>query len=410
MDGLVGRTGAVSEQPLSSELVLDQLGELDAGDRSDLLSVVELATRIADVPYGVINILTAEAQHQIAAIGFEPSVCAREDSMCRLAVDGESSIVLADASRDTRFAQNPFVTGEIASVRFYASHLLRTREDEVIGTLCVFDDVPRELDSVHAGALDALAHRVVDILELSLRSRELERSVEVLTATQAELERSNAQLGRFAGQVSHDLLNPLSAVSMSLDLLEETGVAEKDEDATWALERARSGLLRMQRLISDLLAYARLGASLRREPVPLGPVVAAVLDDLTTVLDGARVDVGDLPTVLGDEVQLRSVLQNLLANAAKFTRPLRTPHLAVRGERDGNRARIEIVDNGPGIPADRRDGVFELLTRETTDVPGSGIGLATCRAIVTAHGGRIGIDDAPDGPGTLVWFELPVPD
>ncbi|MDP9823597.1 sensor histidine kinase [Nocardioides massiliensis] len=405
----MGRTRALTG-PLTSEGVLEQLGSMETVDRQDLRAIVELATRIADVPAGVINILTDTEQHQIAAIGFEPSVCAREDSMCRLAVDAQTSVVLADASLDARYADNPFVTGEIAEVRFYAAHLLRTREGEVIGTLCVFDDQPRELDAVRAGALDALARRVVDILELSLRSGELERSIAELTAMQTELERSNAQLGRFAGQVSHDLLNPLSAVSMSLDLIEETGVAQQDADAGWALERARSGLVRMQRLIADLLAYARLGASLRREPVDLGAVVDTVLEDLSTVLQGAVVDIGELPVVAGDEVQLRSVLQNLLANAAKFTRPLRTPRLVVRGGVRGKFGRVEVIDNGPGIPAERREGVFELLTRETTDVPGSGIGLATCRAIVTGHGGRIGIEDAPDGPGTLVWFELPVPD
>src|SRR5690606_20289003 len=123
-----------------------------------------------------------------------------------------------------------------------------------------------------------------------LRSRELERSIKELTAMQTELERSNAQLGRFAGQVSHDLLNPLSAVSMSLDLIEETGVVQHDADADWALERARSGLVRMQRLRADLLAYARLGASLRREPVDLGAVVDVVREDLSTVLQDAVVD------------------------------------------------------------------------------------------------------------------------
>jgi signal transduction histidine kinase len=166
----------------------------------------------------------------------------------------------------------------------------------------------------------------------------------------------------------------------------------------------------MRLLIEDLLTFARLGAELVRVPVDLAELVEEVRDDLATALADATVEVDDLPVVVGDPVQLRAVLQNLLANAAKFTRPGEPPRIAVTSRRTGRREhdgwRIEVSDAGTGIPVEQRHRVFEPLARVDASVEGSGIGLTTCRRIVEAHGGRIGLDESFLG-GTCAWFELP---
>jgi len=357
--------------------------------RADLVALVEVAALVARVPMATINLITDSQQHQVAAHGFEASICAREDSMCNLVLHAGAPVVVPDASRDERFRDNPFVTGVIGHVRFYATHQLVTPDGVVIGTLCVFDTVPRELSDEQEHALVALSGRVVDLLELELRTRELKRS--------------NEQLAAFAGQVSHDLRNPLTAVTMSLAMIGE----EVDlPDVAFLVERALGGAHRMQSLIDDLLAYARVGAQLQRVPVDLGAALAEVREDLAAALEGATVEVGDLPTVTGDPVQLRAVLQNLVANAAKFTRAGEPAHLDIDGTRIGDVWRIEICDRGPGIPEDQRERVFQPLARINEDVEGSGIGLSTCRRIVEAHGGRIGLSDVAYG-GTCAWFELP---
>ncbi|WP_395694844.1 ATP-binding protein [Nocardioides sp.] len=358
--------------------------------RADLHALVEVAAQVAQVPMATINLITDTAQHQVAAHGFDAAVCAREDSMCNVVLHDGGPVVVPDASRDERFRENPFVTGVLGSVRFYATHPLVTPEGVVIGTLCVFDTVPRELGADQEHALVALADRVVDLLELELRTRELRRSNEALAA--------------FAGQVSHDLRNPLTAVTMSLSMIGEQAGA--DEGLEFLVARALGGAQRMQSLIDDLLAYARVGAELRRVPVDLGAVLDDVREDLAALLADATVVVGELPTVLGDPVQLRAVLQNLVANAAKFTRPGQAPHLEVDGTRIGTMWRVEVCDRGPGIPEDQRERVFEPLARIDHDVEGSGIGLSTCRRIVEAHGGRISLTNAAYG-GTCAWFELP---
>lgn len=379
---------------------IDKYQVLTRPPRSDLRALVEIAARVAEVPMATINLITDTEQHQVAAHGFDAGVCAREDSMCNLVLNAGRPVIVADATRDPRFSDNPFVTGQIGHVRFYASHQLVTPQGVVIGTLCVFDVEPRELDEEQASALAALADRVVDLLELDLRTRELER-------VRAELERSNAQLMAFAGQVSHDLLNPLTAVSMSLRLAQEQLCEpEGGNRVPWLLDRAVGGTERMQSLIDDLLAFARIGGQLSRVPVSLTDLVREVREDLAAVLGTATVDVARLPRVVGDPVQLRSVLQNLVANSAKFTRPGEPARIEISAERREAGWRLRVVDHGVGVPPEERERVFEPLARLDARAPGSGIGLATVRRVVEAHGGRIGLTETPGG-GTTVWFDLP---
>ena len=398
----------------TSELDADRVVEIDRyrvlvePPRADLLALVEVAAQVAQVPLATINLITDTEQHQIATTGFDASICAREDSMCNLVLQEKAPVVVPDASQDPRFKDNPFVTGEIGDVRFYATHQLRTPGGTVIGTLCVFDTEPRELGDEQEEALVKLADRVVDLLELELRTRELARTVKDLEQARTELERSNQVLTAFAGQVAHDLRNPLSAIQMSLDLLEEqTGAAQPDRTMLqYVATRASSGALRMQQLIEDLLSYARVGGQMAHVPVDLGALLADIQVDLAVALTGAEVTIEELPVVTGDPVQLRAVLQNLLANSAKFTPAGEPARIEVRGGASGDLWRIEVVDHGLGVPEKDRERVFAPLARAHDDVDGHGIGLATVRRIIDAHRGRIGIVETPGG-GATVWIELP---
>jgi signal transduction histidine kinase len=381
----------------------------DNAPRRDLLALVEVAAEVARVPMATINLITDTEQHQVAAVGFDAAVCRREDSMCSAVLHEGRPVVVPDASLDARFRDNPFVTGLIGDVRFYATHQLVTPNGIVIGSLCVFDTAARELTDDQERAIVALADRVVDLLELELRTRELAATVSQLESARTELQRSNEQLAGFAGQVSHDLLNPLTAVSMSLRLvgeqLEDPGAVDAAQ-LGWLVTRAVSGTRRMESLIEGLLSFARLGGRLVREPVDLRTVVAETSEDLAGALSGASLTAGELPVVTGDPVQLRAVVQNLVANASKFVQPGLTAKIEVSASRAPFGWRVEVADHGIGIPPEHRELFFEPFARVHEGVPGYGIGLATVRRVVDAHGGRIGVAETPGG-GTTVWFELP---
>lgn len=391
-------------------LEIDRYRVLLDPPRTDLLALVAIAAQVADVPMASINLITTDEQHQVATSGFDAAVCARDDSMCNVALQERAPVIVADASQDDRFRANPFVTGEIGLVRFYASYQLRTPEGVIIGTLCVFAEEPRTLSPEQEISLARLADRVVDVLELELRTRELTATVEELERTRAELERSNTQLTAFAGQVSHDLRNPMTGIDLSLSMMAE----EVDElppdvaggDLPFLLERARASLGRMQGLVDSLLEFARVGGSRDDTSVPLDAVLAAVRDDLAVQLEHADVAVAPLPVVQGDAAQLRAVLQNLIVNAATYVAPGERPRIEVRSAPDEHGVSVEVVDHGLGIAPEQRERVFEPLVRVHKQVPGSGIGLATVRRVMDAHGGHVSLHETPGG-GTTVRLEFP---
>ena len=387
---------------------LEQYDVLGKPPSRDLQALVELAAQVCDVPTAAINMITATEQHQVAAAGFDRSICAREDSMCAAVLGEPLPVVVADASADPRFADNPFVTGSLGQVRFYASAPLVTPAGVTVGRLCVFDDEPRVLSVRQHGALLALADRVLDVLELRLRSHQLERSLAELTAARDELKRSNEHLSLFAGQVSHDLRTPLTAILANAEMLSMEPTVVEDEDLAWMVSGIDRAGHRMAAMLEDILAYARVGGDLQSRDTDLGEVVAEVLSDLAPVLDARRADVTvkDLPVVHADTHQLYSVLLNLLANAVKFTADDVVPQVTVAAERRDDVWRVAVTDNGIGVAAERREDMFVLFSRADKRVDGSGIGLATARRVVEAHGGRIGMQ-AADPQGTTVWFELP---
>lgn len=145
---------------------LHRYGILDAPSDPDLEAITRLASHIAGTEVAVINLIDADRQVQPAATGMEPGVFTRDQSMCAHVVAEDAPIHVTDARDDPRFADNPFVTGDIADVRLYASHPLRTPDGFAIGSLCVVDSQPGDLDEHRLAALEDLSHQVVQLLEL----------------------------------------------------------------------------------------------------------------------------------------------------------------------------------------------------------------------------------------------------
>lgn len=370
---------------------------------SDLTAIAQLAAQICGVAKATVNLLDSLEQHQVATVGFEGSSEPRSQSMCGTTVQLAEPVHLADASKDERFADSPWVNGELGDVRFYAGTQLRTSQGLTVGTLCVFDEEVRELDPRQAEALEALAKQVMQVLELRARTARLTSSID-------ELARSNADLSAFAGRVAHDLRNPIAATSGFLALAQGAFADQLAGRARECVAHATAAVERMAAQVDDLLAYAEVGAQVRCVEVDLARVAADVVADLQVAIDtrDGRVDVQPLPVVTSDPTLVRIVLLNLVANAVKYARPGVPPQVQVSGTGAGEQWSVRVSDNGRGIPAADRARVLEPFTRlrNTADVSGSGIGLATCARAATALGGRIEIGDAPGG-GTCISLTVP---
>jgi signal transduction histidine kinase len=368
---------------------------------ADLKSLCELATTVSGLPAAVVNLFDARFQHQIAACGVDPTPCRRDDSMCQTTLAAGRDVVVLDASTDPRFADSPWVDGRLGNIRTYCSTILRTPAQHEIGTLCVFADSVQPISEQQVRGLQILARQVVDVLELRLRTRQLEQSHQ-------ELAESQDRLAAFAGQISHDLKAPVTAIIGFAELLQDLDVIREDPTATAYVGRCFSAGRRMLAMIEDLLAFARVGGSLARRRIALDSMLPEVLDDLGPAVAGADISWAG-PPVLADAAQLRALLQNLVGNAVTYRGESRAGDscvVRVRTAENGEHTVLQVIDNGPGIPPESREDVIRPLVRLRKDVPGAGLGLAVCTRIVAAHGGSLEIGETPGG-GTTVTVRLP---
>jgi PAS domain S-box-containing protein len=242
-------------------------------------------------------------------------------------------------------------------------------------------------------------------------NEELEHRVAQRTS---ELEAANKELEAFTYSVSHDLRAPLRHIDGFSRLLLDEYSAQLPEEARRYLTRVREGTLRMGQLVDDLLNLTRVGRQeLRVQLTGLNSLLAEVRSGLQAETEGREIEwkVGSLPFVECDPALMKQVLANLLANAAKFTRP-RSPAVIEVGTLAGNGGPTVFVrDNGVGFSmkyADKLFGVFQRLHR-AEDFPGTGVGLATVRRIIHKHGGRIWAESELN-KGATFYFTLGHPE
>ena len=239
---------------------------------------------------------------------------------------------------------------------------------------------------------------------------ERKQAEETLRQTADDLARSNRDLEQFAYVASHDLQEPLRAVSGYLQLLERRYKDRLDKDANEFIQFAVNGAGRMQQLITDLLAYSRVGTRGHKlETTDCNEVLRAVLANLEIAIaeSGAAVTHDPLPTVRGDRGQLVQLFQNLIGNAIKFRGP-EPPRVVVTVKAQHGEWQFVVGDNGIGIEPQFFDRIFEVFQRlhGREEYSGTGIGLSICKRIVEQHGGRIWVESKP-GPGSTFHFTIP---
>jgi signal transduction histidine kinase len=250
----------------------------------------------------------------------------------------------------------------------------------------------------------------LDTANLRALSRRLEASVAELRESNLQLAAANDEVQQYARAVAHDVRTPLFTIQAFARLLAEDG--HVDEPGTEHVRSILDSTARLQQITDALLEVARLD---RAGPSGGRSDVAAALDDvladLTAEVDPVAVTVSATPLhpVAVECSALRRVLQNLVVNAVRHgTVPGRPLHVSVSSRRAGGEVTVSVCDDGAGVPDRDRDRIFELFHRGTraVETPGTGIGLAACRKIVTAWGGTITCEPIPE-PGTCFVFTAP---
>ena len=228
---------------------------------------------------------------------------------------------------------------------------------------------------------------------------------QALAKRNEELARSSAELEEMAYVVSHDLRQPLTQVVRYLDLLAKEAASKLGADGRGFLEHARRGAGRLEEMVDAVLRCARIES--RGEAftaVDLQALLARVIEQLAAEREaaGAQVTSAPLPTLPADVTQMELLFQNLLSNAFKF-RDEATPRVHLEAEDAGEHWHLRFRDNGIGIDPKDAQRVFVMFQRLHTEAeyPGTGIGLAVCRRIVSRHGGRIWVESQPGKGATF---------
>lgn len=292
-----------------------------------------------------------------------------------------------------------------------ASELIRLMEEAQAGKATIRDiQFTRAGASWAAGSAQVITWADKPAVAISLMEITSRKKLEAeLRASVENLATSNADLEQFAYIASHDLQEPLRMISSYMTLLKQRYQGKLDSDADDFISYAVDGATRLQQMINDLLVFSRVqtrGKELATSDTQTAYVNA--VENLAYMIGEEKAEIthDPLPSVLADSTQLTMLFQNLLSNAIKFHGD-DTPRIHLSVEPVDGYYQFCVQDNGIGIDPQFFDKIFLIFRRLHTreEYPGTGIGLAVCKRIVSRHGGQIWVE-SQDGQGSRFYFTL----
>lgn len=401
----------VAPPPLNERHRLDALRDFDILDTdfdADYDELAELAARICHVPIALISLVDSERQWFKASVGLNTRETPRDYAFCSHAILEDEILIVKDTHEDLRFHDNPLVAGD-PNIRFYAGAQLLTTEKLPLGTLCVIDRIPRELDDSQRRALEILAKQVMAQLELR-------RTLKRLRKKALEVKHVSETKDRLYSVIAHDLRTPFSQVLALSEAIEDTlnrdildKAREYSNDITSV---SRSALL----LLENTLSWTRLkSGGLQAEIGTVDPktIVAAALAlnhcAAEAKSQSLNVDYSNNGVMIAaDSRMLISVLHNLISNAVKFTPEKGV--ITITTKRVDQNIEIEIADSGQGMDENsiltfHRTGRANP-TSGTAGESGTGLGLMLSAELVKKNHGEMKIESA-QGKGTRMKLTFP---
>lgn len=292
-------------------------------------------------------------------------------------------------------------TGEVPIVRFCVVGALASKSGMPLGKLCIVDREPRQLDAEQWRALELLSAAIESQLESQGRALEFEHLHQQLGV-------ANEHLTTFMRAASHDLRGPLRTIMLMAQAVQAT--TEFDERGARFVANIHEAARRARRLVDDLLTHARLDASEQSESsVDLRRCIDEACADLEDAISLSKAEIAavEMPVVHGSFTAWLVIVKNLLENAIKYTPKERAPRITVRGCVDSQSVYLVVSDNACGIEPEQIPRIFEPLVRlHASDIPGSGIGLATVLKLVTQMGGAIDVRSRKDS-GSVFTVRVP---
>lgn len=391
----------------SADIPIDESARLAALKRYELLDthpeqsfddLALLASTICDTPIALISLIDVDRQWFKARVGLDATETHRDLAFCAHAIHGDKVFVVEDTALDDRFADNPLVSND-PKIRFYMGAPLITHDGFALGTLCVIDKIPRKLSVEKTESLEALARLAVDQFELRVLNRNLKQA--------------NANKVHLFSTIAHDLRTPFQ------NLL---GYAKMCDEKMLTMPPARvkaigAGLNNAARqafdLLDNLLNWSRSqldAIEIKKESVNLKMVCQDIVlfHEAKIEKKEIHVNVDVKYNVLSDKQILNTVIQNLFANALKFTD--HNGKVDLFAKKQNGLVAIFVSDTGVGMPEEsvaQFNGRSLLSSHVGTDGEmGTGLGLMLCVEYLRRMDSRLHLESS-EGKGTTFWFELP---
>jgi signal transduction histidine kinase len=377
---------------------------LDTADDEDYNDLVHLASQICNVPITLISLIDSGRQWFKSRIGLSVTETPREVSFCAHAIAGDYDVFeIEDATKDDRFHDNPLVTGD-PNIKFYAGIPLITQKGHKLGTLCVIDSKPRQLDQQQQFALKVLADQVMKLAEQKLLTK-------YLNNTQKRMQQQSEMQNKILSIIAHDVRSPLVSLQGIIELSQEGILPE--ENKLQMVDLWKKQLDNTMCLLGNLIEWGKIQAGsdiLNKTPINLYDIVQdefikcgiAASEKGNTLVN----DIDPKFRLYGDENVIRFIIRNTLTNANKFTEKGSISIIAARSK---NQVSISVTDTGIGMSDQQirnlTEGKTSMVGLGTRNEKGSGLGFMLIKDFVETLDGKVQIQSQL-GKGTTVRMTM----
>ncbi len=361
---------------------------LDTLPEKEFDEITALSSYICKTPISLISLIDDKRQWFKSKKGLSANETAKELAFCAHAINTPNELfVVPDSRKDERFFDNPLVTDD-PFVIFYAGVPLISDGGFPLGTLCVIDNTPRELDNEQLEALQYLANQVSRLLEIRKQQIKLKMLVK-------ELENKNSSLNNFVRIAAHDLKSPLHCITMLSDLFLSDNSGNINSEGLDMITNIKNSSADLSNLIDGIMKYSMDASVISKEKKSIN--LNELIKTVTAIVDpnnNARINLlfSDSAQIFTNQTALEQILINILTNSIKYN-DKETTVIDIDYRVETENVVLSICDNGPGVKEDDRDRIFEIFqTASKSDKfgrKGSGIGLATVKSLVTILDGKV---------------------
>jgi signal transduction histidine kinase len=367
---------------------LKEYSILDTLPEKEYDELTTLASFICKTPISLISLIDDKRQWFKSRLGLAAKETPKDYAFCAHAINTPNEVfIIPDSRKDERFSDNPLVTDD-PYVIFYAGVPLISETGYPLGTLCVIDNTPRELDEDQIKALKYLANQVTRLME----KRKQEHKLKMLVK---ELENKNSNLNDFVRVAAHDLKSPLHCITMLSDLVRTEHCSKLDVEGLEMIGLIRNASSELSELIDGIMKYSLDASLITKDKETIN--IKEFLESLSGIVDPSNNVTFNLnfsysEKIFTNKTALEQIFINIFSNSIKYNDKDLTV-IDVTFKTEGEFVVFIIQDNGPGIKEEDRDRIFEIFqTASKSDKygkKGSGIGLATVKSLVSVLNGNI---------------------